>query len=67
MSSITACMLGLEGIVFKAQGFAVSFRSLAALDQEQEPERACGEARGRGGVRTMADLEGEASQQLAGP
>ena len=28
-----ACMLGLEGIVFKAQGFAVSFRSLAALDQ----------------------------------
>src|ERR1700694_4464784 len=37
-------MLGLEAIVFKAQGFAVSFRSLAALDQEQEPERACGEA-----------------------
>jgi hypothetical protein len=30
----------------KAQGFAVSFRAIAALDQEQEPERACGEARG---------------------
>jgi ATP-dependent DNA ligase len=46
-----ACMLGLEGIVSK---FAVSFRSFAALDQEQEPERARGEARSGRGLGTMA-------------
>jgi hypothetical protein len=34
----------------EADGLAVSFRPLAALDQEQEPERADREARSRGGL-----------------
>jgi hypothetical protein len=50
-----ACQLGLEGIGVEAQGVALPLRPLTGLAQEQEPERAGGDARPkRTGVRTLA-------------
>ena len=48
-----ACKLGLEGIVSKRKDFALQLGPFAALDQEQEPERAGGEARSGGGLGPM--------------
>jgi hypothetical protein len=39
-----ACKMGLEGIVSKPQGLALSLGALSGLDQEQKPRRARGEA-----------------------
>ena len=43
-----ACKLGLEGIVLKRKGSPL--RPLARLAQDEEPRRACGEARGGRGL-----------------
>jgi len=41
----------------QAQGFALSFRPLAGLDQEQEPTGACGEEGSGGGLGTVIEVE----------
>jgi hypothetical protein len=43
----------------EAQGFALQFRSFAALDQEQKSECASGETRGGGGLGPMVPRKSE--------
>ena len=45
-----ACKMGLEGIVSKRKGLALSLGALASLAQNEEPGCTGGEARGRGGL-----------------
>ena len=53
-----ACMMGLEGIVSKRKDCG-TFRPLAALDQEQEPERAGGETGSRRGLGSVVGQKRE--------
>ena len=48
-----ACKIGLEGIVSKRLGLALSVRPIARLAQVQKPRSARGEARGRTGLGTL--------------
>ena len=51
-----ACKLGLEGIVSKRRDSPLFFRSLAALDQEQESECAGSDTRSGGRLGAMEGL-----------
>jgi hypothetical protein len=48
--------VGLEGIVSKRKDFALPFRPLARLAQDEKPECAGREAGGRGGLGAMTHL-----------
>jgi hypothetical protein len=52
-----ACKLGLEGHRVEAQGLALQFGAVAALDQEQEPKRAGSKAGSRRGLGLASRIE----------